>query len=128
MKKSLLIVFAMILLISLISIPIVFSDDDRWEDYRQKSLGVSVNKNPQYQEECGSCHMAYQPGLLTASSWSRIIQGLDNHFGDNAELDDDTQLSILQFIRNITLFLNLLFFSSSYCFVAWVYAKIKLFF
>lgn len=43
-----------------------------------------------YQEECGSCHFAYQPGLLPAASWWKLMDGLADHFGENAELDADT--------------------------------------
>ena len=42
-----------------------------------------------YQEECGSCHFAYQPGLLPVASWQRIMDGLTDHFGENAELDNE---------------------------------------
>ena len=42
--------------------------------------------HPGYARECGACHLAYPPGLLPARSWERIMDGLDDHFGDNAEL------------------------------------------
>jgi hypothetical protein len=37
-------------------------------------------------KECGECHMAYQPGLLPAASWNRIMDGLADHFGENASV------------------------------------------
>jgi hypothetical protein len=39
-----------------------------------------------YLQECGGCHLAYPPGLLPARSWNRLLAGLDDHFGENAEL------------------------------------------
>lgn len=42
---------------------------------------------PLYVQECGSCHVAYAPGLLPAASWQRLLGGLQRHFGSNAELD-----------------------------------------
>lgn len=42
---------------------------------------------PAYQQECGSCHLAYPPGLLPASAWRGIMSGLDRHFGTDAALD-----------------------------------------
>jgi hypothetical protein len=42
---------------------------------------------PAYQQECGSCHLAYPPGLLPASAWRRIMSGLDTHYGSDASLD-----------------------------------------
>jgi len=51
-----------------------------------------------YLKECGECHFAYQPGLLPARSWEKLLNAdaLKSHFGDNAELDKDT----LQTIRD----------------------------
>jgi len=47
-----------------------------------------------YQEECGSCHLAYPPGLLPSASWKTIIEGLDDHFGENAALPADLNAQI----------------------------------
>lgn len=56
--------------------------------------------NESYGEECGSCHFAYPPGLLTEASWSKLLNGaaLENHFGENAELDDETLADIQAFV------------------------------
>lgn len=58
--------------------------------WRQKEI-VPVD-NKQYKDECGSCHFAYQPGLLPTKSWEKLLtaEALKNHFGENAELDKDT--------------------------------------
>ena len=42
---------------------------------------------PAYVQECGSCHVAYPPGLLPAASWGRLMSGLDRHFGTDASVD-----------------------------------------
>ena len=42
---------------------------------------------PLYKQECAACHMAYPPGLLPAKSWTRIMSGLDKHYGSDASLD-----------------------------------------
>jgi mono/diheme cytochrome c family protein len=42
---------------------------------------------PIYQQECAACHLAYPPGLLPARSWTRIMNGLDKHYGSDASLD-----------------------------------------
>lgn len=54
--------------------------------------------NPVYEKECGSCHMAYSPGLLPARSWTALMNTLGDHFGDNAELDNATQTAILSYL------------------------------
>jgi len=37
--------------------------------------------------ECGECHLAFQPALLPAGSWRKIMAGLAGHFGEDASLD-----------------------------------------
>ena len=72
---------------------LVLSDDDDHERSGGKSLwsksrlDVAPVDNAFYKEECGSCHFPYQPGLLPARSWQKMMTELDNHFGENAELD-----------------------------------------
>ena len=55
-------------------------------------------QNSLYQEECGSCHMAYPSDLLPGKTWDVIIQDLDNHFGEDASLDLETQRAINQYL------------------------------
>ncbi|WXG56447.1 MAG: diheme cytochrome c [Candidatus Sedimenticola sp. (ex Thyasira tokunagai)] len=71
----------------------VADDDDHRGGFFSKFIGsksikrgVAPVNNPQYREECGACHFAYQPGLLPARSWRRVMAGLEEHFGENAEL------------------------------------------
>lgn len=66
-----------------------FSENrNRWERMKMRSTGIAPAVTPEYQEECGGCHMAYPPGLLPSASWKKLMRGLDDHFGDNAELDE----------------------------------------
>ncbi len=46
--------------------------------------------NPTYIEECGGCHFAYQPELLPSGSWKKIMAGLDDHFGEEIEIDTES--------------------------------------
>ena len=39
--------------------------------------------------ECSECHMLYPVGILPASSWSKMIHGLDDHFGVNASVSPE---------------------------------------
>ena len=50
---------------------------------------VTAVSDPLVQKECGQCHMAFSPSFLTADGWNKIMDGLANHFGDNAELSAD---------------------------------------
>lgn len=64
---------------------------------RQKEFNPVVNAT--YQEECGSCHFAYWPGMLPTQSWKKLLdaKALEDHFGENAELDADTLKEIRDF-------------------------------
>jgi Dihaem cytochrome c len=53
--------------------------------------------NALWRTECGSCHVACPPGLLTAPGWRRLMSGLERHFGADASLDDGTRLEIQAF-------------------------------
>lgn len=55
--------------------------------------------HPLWREECGSCHLAYPPGLLPAASWEQMMGRLDRHFGSNASLDPRSQQQITAFLR-----------------------------
>ncbi len=44
--------------------------------------------NKVYRQECTACHFAYLPGLLPAASWRHLLSSLDDHFGENASIDD----------------------------------------
>ncbi|MCW8932907.1 MAG: diheme cytochrome c [Gammaproteobacteria bacterium] len=102
--KNTLAITAVIFTIGFVTLPIVWSDSDfsltKFEDYERHSTGIAAVSNLVYQEECGSCHMAYPPGLLTSASWEKLMSELENHFGDNAELDNKTHQSISKFLLN----------------------------
>lgn len=70
--------FPLILMLPLSLTQTAIADDDRMS---------TVAPLPRYQQECGSCHLAYPPGLLPAVSWQRIMQGLDRHYGVDATLE-----------------------------------------
>jgi hypothetical protein len=55
--------------------------------------------NPTYKENCGACHLAYQPELLPSSSWKNILGGLDGHFGEFVDLDPETQKIISSYLE-----------------------------
>lgn len=64
---------------------------------RQKEVKPVTNKT--YADECGSCHFAYPPGLLPGKSWAKLLDGkaLNDHFGENASLDQDTLKTIYDY-------------------------------
>lgn len=81
----------------------VYGDDDDDHEwgfswFKQSKLDVAPVVNPLYREECGSCHFAFQPGLLPEKSWRKMMTELEDHFGDNAELDAETQKNLLNYL------------------------------
>lgn len=55
--------------------------------------------NERYRTECGGCHFAYQPGLLPAAAWGRIMNTLGQHFGDDASLDAAVKDELLAYLE-----------------------------
>lgn len=100
MKRTAAVIF------SLLSMGVVtgcVADDDGYEGregrwWSKYSLDVAPVNSELYKNECGACHFAYQPGLLPAASWERMMTGLDDHFGDNAELDQTTTDTIRRYL------------------------------
>lgn len=54
--------------------------------------------NETYLKECGACHFAYQPELLPARSWHKIMDTLDKHFGTDASLPDDSKAAVYKYL------------------------------
>ena len=53
-----------------------------------------------YKSECGSCHMAYQPGLLPKRSWQRVMTTLEDHFGTDATLERNDEQKIASYLNS----------------------------
>ncbi|WP_458700103.1 diheme cytochrome c [Sulfurospirillum sp. 1307] len=60
--------------------------------------GVKPVDNELYKNECASCHFAYQPGLLPARSWVKIMGNLQNHFKTDASLDKKDVETLTQYL------------------------------
>jgi mono/diheme cytochrome c family protein len=60
-----------------IGLPVAMADSNK--------NGVSLLAR--YKQECAACHTGYQPGMLPAASWQRIMGGLHRHNGVDASLD-----------------------------------------
>jgi hypothetical protein len=55
--------------------------------------------SPVWQSECGSCHMAFPPALLSGGDWHLLMQGLDKHYGVDASLDTKSREQISAFLE-----------------------------
>ncbi len=64
-------------------------------------LPIPADAPPAFKAECGSCHLAFPPVLLSAHDWRRVMAALDRHYGDDATLDEATRRAIEDFlVRN----------------------------
>lgn len=76
-------------------------DHDEHDDWLSRS-DVAPATNATYRDECGACHMAYQPGLLPASAWERIMSepALIDHYGDDASLSEPLRAEISGYLTD----------------------------
>ena len=62
-------------------------------------MPLPANTPASYKAECTSCHMAFQPALLTAGDWRKTMNGLKDHFGTDATVDKAKQQEITSFLE-----------------------------
>lgn len=94
---------ALLLLLLASCVAVADSDDggtQRWWSWSAMSQDVAAVNNTLYAKECGSCHMAYQPGLLPQRSWQRVMASLEDHFGDDASLDPEQSRAIADYLSS----------------------------
>ena len=48
-------------------------------------------ENSAFYEKCGKCHKTYPPFMLPYDSWVRLMDGLENHFGEQITENNITQ-------------------------------------
>ncbi|MCF6310223.1 MAG: cytochrome b/b6 domain-containing protein [Sulfurimonas sp.] len=53
-----------------------------------------------FYDECISCHTLYSPHLLPKKSWVKMMDNLENHFGDDASLEQEDVDSIKKYLVN----------------------------
>lgn len=77
-------------------------EDDERSEKQSRSQSIrslpEVAPNPVFKTECSSCHMLYHPSLLPERSWKKMMNGLEDHFGESAALDEKTKLEIEKYL------------------------------
>jgi hypothetical protein len=48
--------------------------------------------------ECSGCHVAYPAKFLPVATWTRMMAGLDKHFGSDASVDAQTNRDISRYL------------------------------
>ncbi len=80
----------------------LMADDDHYEKVNVKQSAAKLPASPQqqnYNKECGSCHMAYQPEFLPKRTWAKMMNGLDDHFGVNATLTAEEEKILTDYLQ-----------------------------
>lgn len=62
------------------------------------SGAITVATDPLTVTECGDCHVPYGPRYLRAYAWQKIMADLQNHYGEDASLDEATRLKIEEYL------------------------------
>lgn len=96
MKKSLLILLTSITIIGSFQA----AKADGLLNIFKRKYGIEPITDPLYEESCGECHFAYQPGWLPKASWKKLLEpsALEDHFGENAELEEEDRVKVLKFL------------------------------
>ena len=69
---------------------------ERHRDGRQGTSCLKPVTDPTYKDACSACHFAYQAELLPSQSWKKIVEGLNDHFGESFSLEQATKDAILE--------------------------------
>ena len=73
----------------------LFADDG----FSTKADVAPVN-NQLYIKECGSCHFPYQPGLLPSNAWNKMMTNLENHFNNDASLNEANLQTLTKYLND----------------------------
>lgn len=80
----------LVLLFAVTLSPFATARDNVWEPGED---------NAAWRAECGACHIAFPPALLSASDWLEIMSRLDKHFGTDASLDARKRQEISDYLK-----------------------------
>ena len=74
------------------------ADDRFFKSTPGSMMGFLAARDPLYAKECGTCHFAYSPGLMPARSWVRVLDRMDQHFGESLRLDPATRAKLQAYL------------------------------
>lgn len=63
-----------------------------------KGERVSPVTDSVVKKECGACHMVFPPQFLPQRSWRKLMDGLAEHFGENASLPEAQRTVALEYL------------------------------
>jgi mono/diheme cytochrome c family protein len=63
------------------------------------NLWQPAQTNATWQTECGACHMAFPPGMLSVDDWLDLLTQLEHHFGADANLEPKAKAEIADYFK-----------------------------
>ncbi len=67
------------------------------------AMGIpEISINEDYVTECGDCHIAFHPSLMNSANWGDLMANLDDHFGEDAYLDEETAAGISAWLQEFS--------------------------
>lgn len=91
-------IFNLVLALTLLPLAAQAAGGDKYGGENRGKPVLPRQVNAKWLQECGSCHLAFAPGMLPAESWRKIMSGLDQHFGTDASLTADENKEITAFL------------------------------
>ena len=67
---------------------------------RARDESISPVNHALTEEECSVCHLAFPPAMLPSTSWTRLMNSLESHFGEDASLDVDSATAITSYLSS----------------------------
>ena len=67
---------------------------------RTRDESLSPVNHALTEEECSACHLAFPPAMLPSTSWTRLMNSLESHFGEDASLDEDSVTEITNYLNS----------------------------
>ncbi len=62
--------------------------------------GRALPDDPEWRSACGECHLAYPPHLLPARSWTALMDGQADHFGEDLGLEAEPAARVERFLTS----------------------------
>jgi hypothetical protein len=105
-KTTLFIFFFSLALLGGFSIFSLAGQDHHADGEHRKREGHGVHRkrcfkslpNQDYKTTCGECHLAYPPELLPTASWKKIVNQLEDHFGEQVPVNSQSKKSISRYL------------------------------
>ena len=99
-KKGASLVFALAIAVFMGGVFTLFPLKDYNKETQKAASEIKHASWELYKEECGACHFEFSANLLPMRSWDKVMQmsELEEHFGDDASIEEEDRILILQFL------------------------------